>query len=91
MASWPKHTCSACHTHRMETAEDRHYCTVSAGELVRAGTAVAVYNVDTGQLQVVESSWPRDTDRSHTTRVSSPTRGNGTFALSVRINPRAVS
>ena len=25
MASWPRDTCSACHIHRMEMAEDLHY------------------------------------------------------------------
>lgn len=65
--SWPRDTCSLCHSHRMGMAEDRHYCTVSAGGFARAGTAVAVYNAGTGRTQVVGSSSPRDTDKSHTT------------------------
>jgi hypothetical protein len=68
-ASWPRDTYSVCHSHRMGMAEDRHYCTVSAGEFVRVGTAAAVYNAGTGRTQVVGSSSPRDIDTSHTTLV----------------------
>jgi hypothetical protein len=90
--SWPRNTCLACHSHRMERAEDRHYCTVSAGAFAPAGTAAAVYNAGTGLTQVVGSSSPRDTDKSHTTRVYlNPTRDDDDFSRFGPDKPPGVS
>lgn len=50
-------------------AEDRHYCTVSAGEFARVDTAAAVDNAGIGRDQVVGSSSPRDTDDTRINRV----------------------
>lgn len=50
-------------------AEDRHYCTVSAGGFARVDTAAAVYNAGIGRDQVVGSSSPRDTDDTRINRV----------------------
>lgn len=69
MASWPKDTILACHNHRMGVAEDRHYCRVSAVGFARVDTAVVVDNAGIGRNQVVESSSPRETNRTHITRV----------------------
>lgn len=66
--SWSKDTLLACHSYRMG-AEERHYCTVSAGGFARVDTAVAVDNAGIGRDQVVGSSSPRDTDDTRINRV----------------------
>jgi hypothetical protein len=65
MASCPEGTFLVCHSHRMEMAEKRHYCTVLAGGFARADTAAAANNEDIGRNQAVGSSSPRETDRTH--------------------------
>lgn len=50
-------------------AEERHYCTVSAGGFARVDTAVAVDNAGIRRGQVVGSSSPRETDNTRIIRV----------------------
>jgi hypothetical protein len=50
-------------------AEERHYCTVSAGGFARVDTAAAVDNAGIGRDQVVGSSSPRETDNTSINRV----------------------
>lgn len=66
-------------------AEERHYCTVSAGGFARVDTAVAVDNAGIRRGQVVGSSSPRETDNTRINRVSSRTREM--MSVDLRVGP----